>query len=131
MKVVVKLTKGVKVYIHKYTFAYKETSEPTSQELYHSTAWDSKIGALDSAGTDFEAPYKIMKNNMYYVDRYAQTPKRTWPSDIFWNFSIHFDEAPIEIGVSRKFGHYIAGDFSTADYESDPIGYIDGYYYSS
>ena len=42
-----------------------------------------------------------------------------------------FQEAPIEIGISRKFGHHIASNISTADYGDDPVGIVEGYYFTS
>ena len=73
--------------------------------LYH-----FKKSAVNSAGTDFEAAYTSMENNLHYI--YFSTPKRSYTSDFSWAWWYEFLEAPIEIGVSRKFDHYIAGNFS-------------------
>lgn len=123
--------KGVPVFINKYRFTYTESNEPTPSQLYHSTAWDSKIGALNSSGTDFEAPYvTVHDNSSYYSLKNSNAPKQQWVSSSAWLFENDFSDAPIEIGVSRKFGHYIAADLTTTSYDSDPIGRIEGYYYS-
>ena len=122
--------KGVPVYINHYLFSYEDNNntEPTSTETYHSTAFTTKVGAVNSAGTDFEEPYATMENNMWYS--YTTSPKRSFFSDVNWAWRYDFNIAPIEIGVSRKFGHYIAGDFSIGDYDSNPIGIVEGYYYN-
>ena len=118
------------VYIHQYLFCYEDNNntEPTVTETYHSTAFTSKIGAVNSAGTDFEDPYITMVNNLCYTS--TNNSKKTYFSDVGWYWRYEFDEAPVEIGISRKFGHYIAGDFTNGDYDSDPIGIIEGYYYA-
>ena len=124
--------KGTPVHICDYRFIYPESNEPTQNQLYHSTAWECKIGAVNSAGTDFEAPYITIddnRNNLH--DNNPNAPKQQWVSNTTWVFDYHFDAAPIEIGISRKFGHYIAADIDTSSYDDDPIGIIDGYYYSS
>ena len=127
--------KGTSVYITNYRFCYTESSEPTSQQLYHSTGWDSKIGALNSAETDYEAPYVTVKDNMNYVyQRNPNASKQQWVSNTTWVYQQDFDTAPIEIGVSRKFGHYIAANIDTSFtslYDTDPVGIIEGYYYAS
>lgn len=123
---------SVPVYIYKYSFSYTEGSEPTSSQLYHGTTYTTKIGLVNTAGTDFEAPYMSYSNNRdHYKSGNSNESKRQWTSDQGWSFEYDFSEAPIEIGVSGKFGHYIAGDFSTSSYDSDPVGNIEGYYYSS
>ena len=123
---------SVPVYIYKYSFTYTESTEPTSSQLYHGTTFTTKIGAVDSAGTDFEPPYMSYSNNRdHYKTGNSNETKRQWTSDVGWCFEYDFSEAPIEIGVSRKFGHYVAGDFSTSLYDSNPIGNIEGYYYNS
>ena len=122
--------KDVPVYIHKYIFCYEDNNnqEPEVIETYHGTAWSSKIGAVNSDGDDFEEPYIEYKSNLWYTNDIF--PKRTNWSDTGWHWRYEFNEAPIEIGVSRKFGHYIAGNFDTTDYDSDPLGIIEGYYYT-
>ena len=123
---------GSTAYITKYKFCYDEANEPSSSELYHSTAWDSKIGAVNSGGTDFEAPFITVKDNQdYYEFGNTNDTKKQWVSPAGWMFPSSFQHAPIEIGISRKFGHYIAGNFSTTDYDSNPVGIIEGFYYSS
>ena len=120
-------------YICKYRFIYPDGTEPTSSQLYHSTAWECKIGAMNSAGTDYEAPYITIndnRDNLY--QEHTNSGKQQWVSDQCFVYENDFRDAPIEIGVSRKFGHYIASDFSnTSLYERAPIGIVDGYYYES
>ena len=122
--------KNVPVYVTRYLFSYEDNNntEPASTEMYHSTAFTTKIGAVNSTGTDFEDPYTTLENNMFYSP--TVSPKRSYFNDINWAWRQEFLEAPVEIGISRKFGHYIAGDFSIGDYDSDPVGIIEGYYYS-
>ena len=124
--------KETPVYIYKYNFSYTQTSEPTDIQLYHSTAWESKIGALNSDESDYEAPYITKKNNIeYYNDTNPNHTKMQWTSNPGWTFRHDFNEAPIEIGISRKFGHYIQANINTGNYDTDPVGIIEGYYYSS
>ena len=122
--------KGTQVYITRYRYVYADTSEPTSSQLYHGDSFTSKIGALNSAETDYEAPYITVTNNknfMYPIT--AGGVKQTWISDQCFVFQNDFIDAPIEIGVSRKFGHYMNHNMS--GYDGDPIGIVDGYYFSS
>ena len=125
--------KGTPVYIYKYVFTYEESTEPTGDQLYHSTAWDSKIGALNSGETDYEAPYITVSDNKDYVANIsAGAPKNSWITNTTFVFQKDFHLAPIEIGISRKFGHYINGDFDDVNlYDSNPVGLIEGYYYES
>ena len=125
--------KGSKVYIYKYSFAYTEPAEPTSGQLYHSDAWETKIGALNTAETDYEAPYITKSNNRdYYQDHNPNHAKMSWTSDTGFVFVNDFTNAPIEIGVSRKFGHYIAGDFSSTEiYDTNPVGTVTGFYFDT
>ena len=125
--------KGTPVYIYKYVFTYEESTEPTGDQLYHSTAWDSKIGALNLDETDYEAPYITVSDNKDYVANIsAGAPKNSWVTNTTFVFQKDFNEAPIEIGISRKFAHYINGDFDDTNlYDSNPVGLITGYYYSS
>ena len=123
--------KGVPVYIIKYRFMYQETNEPTLTQLYHGTAFDSNIGAMNVAGDDYEEPYITVKDNLDYYDTIQPNfGKQTWTSNPGWCFEQDFSHAPIEIGVSRRFGHHIAGNINTTDYDTDPIGIVDGYYYT-
>lgn len=123
--------KDVPVYIVKYKFMYQETNEPTLTELYHSTAFDSNIGALNVAGDDYEAPYITVKDNLdYYNPIQPNFNKQQWTSNPGWCFENDFSYAPIEIGVSRKFGHHIAANINTTEYDTDPVGIIEGYYYT-
>lgn len=124
--------KGKPVYITKYRFIYPEANEPTSSQLYHSTAWSCKIGAMNNEETDYETPFITIENNQDYL--YHNNPnatKQQWVSDINWVWQSTFDDAPVEIGVSRKFGHQINADINTASYDDNPIGIVQGYYYSS
>lgn len=122
--------KGVVVYIVRYRFIYTESSEPTPEELYHSTAFDSKIGAMNSAGDDYEAPYITVKDNKdYFSHIQPNTSKQTWTTPQGLIYTSDFSNAPIEIGVSRKFGHHISANINTTDYDDDPIGIIEGFYY--
>ena len=125
--------KNTPVYIYKYVFTYEENSEPTHDQLYHSTAWDCKIGALNSGETDYEAPYITLKDNHDYMTNIsAGAPKNSWVSNTCFVFQKNFNEAPIEIGISRKFGHYINGDFDDTNlYDSNPVGIIEGFYFCS
>ena len=124
--------KGAPVYIYKYRFIYPEGTEPTCTQLYHSTAWDSKIGAMNSAGDDYITPYITVNSNKNYMNGYnAGGRKENWVSDQCFVYRHDFNEAPIEIGISRKFGHYINADLDTTDYDDNPVGIIDGYYYES
>ena len=122
------------VYIYKYNFAYdRNTDSPQSHHLYHTNpAWETKIGALNSDETDYEAPYITKNNNTDYFDSSgANSAKQNWLTDQGWIFSHDFTQAPIEIGVSRKFGHYIAGNIQNGGYDTEPIGIIEGYFYDS
>ena len=123
---------GSTAYINKYVFTYPEAQEPTETELYHSTSWESKIGALNSGETDYEAPYITVNDNKdYFQNKSSGGVKQTWVSNQCFVFQKDFNEAPIEIGVSRKFGHYINANINTADYDDNPVGIIEGYYYDS
>ena len=125
--------KGTPVYICKYRFIYTETTEPTASQLYHSTAWESKIGAMNSAGNDYIAPYITVNDNKDYLTLLGGNngAKKQWVSDDGWVYTNDFSEAPIEIGVSRKFGHLIKRNINTSFYDTDPVGIVDGYYYDS
>lgn len=124
--------KNTPVYICEYRFIYPEGTEPTQNQLYHSTAWDCNIGAIASVGDSFEVPYITIHDNRDNLhDVNPNAPKQQWTSNITWVFDYHFTEAPIEIGISRKFGHYIAADINTGLYDDDPIGIVSGYYYAS
>ena len=124
--------KGVPVYVLKYQFTYNDGTEPTAQELYHSTAFDSNIGAMNEAGDDYEAPYITIKDNCdYFFNSQPNSNKQTWVNPQALVYQNDFDYAPIEIGVSRKFGHHISANINTGEYDSDPIGIIEGYYYAS
>ena len=119
---------GSTAYIYKYVFTYPEAQEPTETELYHSTAWDSKIGALNSSETDYEAPYIIVSDNKdYFQNKSSGGVKQTWVSNQCFVFQKEFHEAPIEIGISRKFSHHINANINTADYDDNPVGIIEGY----
>ena len=123
--------KEVPVYIVKYRFIYPEVSEPSSDELYHSVRFDSKIGAMNSVGDDYEAPYITVKDNKdYYGAIQPNLNKQQWTTNAGWCFENDFSYAPIEIGISRKFGHHIAGNIDGDEFDDDPIGIIDGYYYT-
>ena len=120
--------KGSNVYITKYRFIYPCSSEPTASQLYHSTAWSSKIGAMNSGETDYEAPFITIEDNKDYMrHRNTNAPKQQWTSNISYVFENDFKDTPIEIGISRKFGHYINENINTASYEENPVGIIDGY----
>ena len=124
--------KGVPVYIINYKFVYNDSSEPTAQQLYHSTAFDSNIGAMNSDGDDYEAPYITVKDNRdYFSEENVNNAKCLWVSPQGLFYQSNFDYAPIEIGVNRKFGHHIEADINTSDYDTDPVGIIQGYYYES
>ena len=121
--------KGTPAYITKYQFVYQENSSPTHDQLYHSTAWTSKIGAMNSGETDYEAPFVTVDDNKFYVNsKSSGGVKQNWFGDSCFCFEVDFDEAPIEIGISRKFGHYIQADLTTTSYDSDPVGMIQGFY---
>ena len=126
--------KNTPVYIYKYCFTYPEgsTGEPTEDELYHSTAWDSKIGALNSGETDYEAPYITVSDNKdYFQNKSSGGVKQSWATNTTYIFQKDLNEAPIEIGISRKFGHYINGNIDTTNYGGNPVGIIEGYYYAT
>lgn len=125
--------KNATAYIYKYTFGYTEPSEPSASQLYHSTAWETKIGAMNIGVSDYEAPYITKETNVdYYNDNNPNHSKMQWTSDPGWVFRHDFLEAPISIGISRTFGHYIATDFSSPEiYDTNPVGIIEGYYYAS
>ena len=61
----------------------------------------------------------------------AGAPKNSWVSNTTFIFQKDFTEAPIEIGISRKFAHYINANINTGFYDEPPVGIIEGYYYSS
>ena len=124
--------KGTPAYITKYRFIYPEANEPTESQLYHSSSWSCNIGAMNSAEDGYEAPFVTINDNKDYIC--AGNPnasKIQWVSNISFVFENDFRHAPIEIGISRKFGHYINANINTTDYDADPIGIIDGFYYSS
>ena len=124
--------RGSTVYIYKYIFTYPEGNEPTESQLYHSTAWASKIGALNSAETDYEAPYITINDNKdYFQNKSSGGVKQTWVSNQCFVFQKDFNDAPIEIGISRKFGHYINANINTNSYDEPPVGIIEGYYFDS
>lgn len=124
--------KDVPVYIVKYRFIYVEASEPGPTEMYHTIGnYTSNIGAMNEAGDDYEAPYITIEDNRdYYNPVQPNYNKQSWTNSAGWCFEKDFSHAPIEIGVSRKFGHHIPIDIDTGDYDTDPIGIIDGYYYT-
>ena len=126
--------KGTPVYIYKYRFTYPPVggTEPGPGQLYHNTSWTCNIGAMNSAGDDYEAPYIQVTNNKFYFHNTDQNHiKQNWVTNPHFNYQHDFSEAPIEIGISRKFGHYINADINTSTYDAPPLGIIDGYYYSS
>ena len=50
-------------------------------------------------------------------------------TDAVFVWKYEFKDAPIKIESNKKFGHYIASNFSNqSDYGSAPIGLIQGYY---
>ena len=121
------------VYIDHYRVSYKNSdqTEPQHAQLYHSTAWDMKIGKMNDTGDDYLThSHLLQKNNLDYVRGYFNNPKQTiYQDNHTYNWEYDFSKAPIEIGVSKKFGQYIAGDFSDADiYTTAPVGLIRGYY---
>ena len=121
--------KNVPVYITRYTLLYPVTTEPTWNQLYHTGAWDSKIGLLNEAETDIEEPYVTVKDNYnFMLEENANHMKRTQFSTNIYAFELRLDRAPVEIGVTRKFAQYIAGDI---DFDEAPRGLIEGYYYAS
>ena len=126
--------KGTPVYIYKYRFAYPPVggTEPGPGQLYHNTSWTCNIGAMNSAETGYEAPYIEVKTNKFYFHNTDQNHiKQNWVSTSHYNYQHDFSEAPIEIGISRKFGHYINANISTSTYDAPPIGIVDGYYFAS
>lgn len=124
--------KNTPAYIYKYVFTYPEANEPTESQLYHSTAWASKIGALNSAETDYEAPYITVNDNKDYMSNIsAGAPKNSWATNTCFVFQKDFHNAPIEIGISRKFAHYINANINTNSYDEPPVGIIEGYYFAS
>ena len=116
------------VYITRYDFSYPFGSEPTSYELYHDTAFTTKIGAMNDDGDDYENNYITVKSNI--SQPYTDGLKRTFFTNVGWTWHYRFNDisSPIEIGISKKFGHHIAGDFSS-NYDDNPVGVIHGYYY--
>ena len=124
--------KGTTVYITNYKICYTETSEPTALNLYHVGAWDSKIGLINSDETDIEAPYITVKDNLdYYAEYNPNETKKQWTANAGWCYPHNFSEAPMEIGVSRKFGQYIAGNFNISEIVAPPRGILQGYYYEN
>ena len=124
--------KNVAVYVVKYRFVYTQSSEPTQLQLYHSNAFDSNIGAMNSAGDDYEAPYITVKSNFDYYDAIQPNfSKQQWTSNAGWCFERDFSTAPIKIEANRKFGHRIQANLTTTDYITDPVGIVEGYYYES
>ena len=121
------------VYIHRYNFRYQEANESaTLTELYHSPDFVTKIGLVNDDDTDFDNNYITFKSNVEMID-FTGSIKRSYTTTNFYVYDYIFPEnhgAPLEIGVSKKFGHYIAGDFqSSQGYDNDPIGQVYGYYY--
>ena len=125
------------VYITHYNLSYWNersggSDEPGYAELYHCpTAQTTKICAVNDNGDDFDdnGAYYTQKTNLEMMLPNALTPNQNWVyDDGMWYFFYQFLEAPIEIGVSKKFGHYIAGDFTDSGYDTAPVGIIQGYY---
>ena len=115
-------------YITQFHFSYEHSSnEPTGAEMYHSTAFATKIGKANPSNV-FEAPFMTLNNNYEQADENQKNSQYN-PQVYDWNYN--FEENPIELGVTSKFAHYIAGDFSGADYGSNPVGYVRGYYKTS
>ena len=124
--------KNVPVYITKYKFIYPHSTEPHYSQMYHSTAFTTKIGIIqDLLFYTFEEPYIEMTSNLDYLtnDGNPNEPKKSWATDQCWCFSNDFTEAPIKLESEQRFGHYIAGDFSSENIGANPIGIIEGYYY--
>ena len=121
--------KGVPVYIYQYIFQYDDSTEPNTSDMYHSGSFTNKIGKVNSAGTDIEEPCLSMTSNRHFT--HTTNAKRTWFSNTGWYWRYDFSDAPMEIGVSGKFGQYIDGDLSNGNYDNDPIGHLQGYYYAS
>ena len=118
------------VHITRYDFLYNASNNPVSTELYHSPSFTSKIGAMNEAGDDYDSNYIIQKQNREFP--HINGLKRTHFSDTIWTWQYQFNrmDISIEIGVSRKFGHHIAGDFTNGEgYNSSMMGIIYGYYY--
>ena len=121
------------VYITRYDFVYRHQSstEPHSTDSYHcNEEFRTKIGAMNDAGDDYENNYIEYFRNVEYP--HTNGLKRNIFSDVAWSWHHRFNEISndIEIGVSKKFGHYIAGNFTTSEgYAFGPLGIIYGYYY--
>ena len=89
---------------------------------------------MNNDGDDMDSiSYYEMNDNIDMMFDIVSQPKRSFISDDsmwFWNCS--FRDAPIKIEPGKKFGHYIAGDFSSSSvYDTAPVGIIQGYFYSS
>lgn len=120
------------VYITRYNFSYQEANEPTTSELYHSTAWTTKIGLVNDSNDGFDSNYISYSNNMEWPHR--ESAKRTWCSNVNfwdWRYLLYDNNLEIEIGISKRFGHYIAGNINTSDYDTNPVGVVYGYYYDN
>ena len=119
------------VYITKYRFMYQHDSEPTYTEMYHGTAFTTKIGLIENTlNNTFEAPYIELSSNLEFTtrDHNSNEPKKSWLTDTCWCFTYDFKDAPMKIDNDRRFGHYIANDFTGESYGSNPIGIVEGYY---
>ena len=113
------------IYITEFNFTYEEASEPdVSGDTYHSPAFDCKIGKVDNSDT-FVAPSITIRNNRDQTNNMIKYDSYN-PIAYCWKYD--FSDAPIELGVSGRFGHYIEGDFSSTYYDSFQYGKIKGYY---
>ena len=120
------------VYITRYDFCYPETTAPSSDGMFHSTKFTTKIGAMNDDGNDYENNYITIKQNLEWPQ--TNGIKRTFFSNTSWTWICRFNEisAPVCIGISKKFGHYINGDFQLgSNYDDAPTGIINGYYYDN
>jgi len=114
-------------YITDYHFVYESVSEPNSAETYHSPAFDGKIGKMTS-NNDFIEPYLSYQSNR---DMAECMIKQEGFEDITYIWKYDFSDAPIELGVSQRFGHLINGDMSSTYYDSWIYTYVHGYYYNN
>ena len=115
-----------KQYITEFNFAYEENSDPdVSGDTYHSPKFTTKIGKMNNSNV-FETPYMTIQDNR---DQGINMTKMSGFNPNAFNWKHDFSEAPIELGVTERFGHYINGNFTNTYYDSWCVGNVIGYYY--
>ena len=90
--------------------------------MYHSSNFITKFGRYDN---NFIQQYRQIDTN---TEQAKENIRRTYFDTTIYDWGFTLSQNPIEIPVGITFGHLINGDFSSG-YSTNPIGYIEGYYY--